>query len=46
MLSPDVKHLLTIEQAWAYKIVPEKLDTTGLHLYINEKQSIHDITRR
>jgi type IV pilus assembly protein PilB len=43
MLSPDVKHLLTIEQAWAYKIVPEKLDTIGLHLYIDEKQSINDI---
>ena len=43
MLPPDVKHLLTIEQAWTYKIVPEKLDTTGLHLFIDEKQSTSDI---
>jgi general secretion pathway protein E/type IV pilus assembly protein PilB len=40
VLQPDVKHLLTIEQAWAYKIVPEKIDAQGLHLFIDEKQSL------
>jgi type IV pilus assembly protein PilB len=35
LLQPDIKHLLTIEQAWAYKIVPQKQDTSGLHLYID-----------
>lgn len=43
VLQPDVKHLLTIEQAWAYKIVPEKIDSTGLHLFIDDKQEIHSI---
>jgi type IV pilus assembly protein PilB len=43
VLQPDVKHLLTIEQAWTYKIVPEKLDAQGLHLFIDEKQSISSV---
>jgi type IV pilus assembly protein PilB len=42
-LSPDIKHLISIEQAWAYKIIPDKQDTIGLHLNIDEKQSIEDI---
>jgi type IV pilus assembly protein PilB len=40
MLPPEIKHLLTIEQSWAYKVVPEKNDTTGLHLFIDENQPI------
>lgn len=43
VLSPDVKHLLTIEQAWAYKIVPEKLGPEGLHLFIDEKQPLSSV---
>lgn len=42
-LSPDVKHLLTVDQAWAYKIVPEKQDQSGLHLFIDDKQAIEDV---
>jgi general secretion pathway protein E/type IV pilus assembly protein PilB len=43
VLQPDVKHLLTIEQAWAYKIVPEKLSQEGLHLFIDDKQSLSSV---
>ena len=43
ILSAEVKHLLTLEQAWAYKIVPEKIDSSGLHLFIDDKQAIQDI---
>lgn len=43
VLSPEVKHLLTIEQAWAYKIVPEKLSPEGLHLFIDEKQPLSSV---
>ncbi len=43
VLLPDIKHLLTIEQAWAYKIIPEKIDVEGLHLFIDEKQSVVSI---
>lgn len=43
VLSPDVKHLLTIEQAWAYRIVPEKLSPEGLHLFIDEKQALSSV---
>jgi type IV pilus assembly protein PilB len=43
VLSAEVKHLLTIEQAWTYKIVPQKLDASGLHLFIDEKQPINDV---
>jgi len=42
-LAPDIKHLISIEQAWAYKIIPDKQDTVGLHLSIDEKQSIEDV---
>ncbi len=42
-LAPDIKHLISIEQAWAYKIIPDKQDTVGLHLCIDEKQSIEDV---
>ncbi len=43
VLSPDVKHLLTIEQAWAYKIIPEKLSPEGLHLFIDAKQPLSSV---
>jgi type IV pilus assembly protein PilB len=43
VLLPDVKHLLTIEQAWAYKIVPEKISPEGLHLFIDDKQSLSSV---
>ena len=36
ILAPDIKHLITIEQAWAYKIVPIKLDGIMLHLEIDD----------
>lgn len=40
VLSPDVKHLLTIEQAWAYRMVPQQLDAGRLFLYIDERQQL------
>lgn len=40
ILPPDIKHLITIEQAWAYKIVPIKLDGQFLYLDIADTQSI------
>lgn len=43
IVAPDIKHLISIEQAWAYKIVPDKQDSLGLHLNIDEKQSIEDV---
>ena len=43
ILSAEVKHLLTLEQAWAYKIIPEKIDSFGLHLFIDEKQAIQEV---
>ncbi len=43
VLQPDIKHLITIEQAWAYKIVPEKLDNNILYLDIDEIQSVSSI---
>lgn len=42
-LSPDIKHLLTVDQAWAYKIVPEKYNSDGLYLLIDENKSSLDI---
>jgi general secretion pathway protein E/type IV pilus assembly protein PilB len=42
LLQPEVKHLLTIDQAWAYKIVPEKMDAKGLYLQIDEQQPLDD----
>jgi len=38
VLLPDVKHLLTIEQAWTYRIVPEKQAPEALYLYIDDQQ--------
>ena len=40
ILQPDIKHLISIEQAWAYKIVPVKLDGNMLHLDIDDIQSL------
>lgn len=38
-LQPEIKHLITVEQAWAYKIVPVKEEDHVLHLNIDETQS-------
>jgi type IV pilus assembly protein PilB len=43
VLQPEVKHLLTIEQAWTYKIIPERLDGTALYLFIDDQQSLGEI---
>lgn len=43
IVAPDIKHLISIEQAWAYKIIPEKQDALGLHLHIDERQAIDSI---
>ena len=43
VLPPDVKHLLSIEQAWAYKIVPERSGPEGLHLFIDDRQPLGDV---
>jgi type IV pilus assembly protein PilB len=39
-LQPEIKHLITVEQAWAYKIVPVKEENHVLHLNIDETQSL------
>ena len=43
LLSPDVKHLLTIDQAWTYKIIPEQIVENIFYLFIDEQQLIEDI---
>src|ERR1700741_5462052 len=42
-LATDIKHLITIEQAWAYRVIPDKQDSVGLHLNIDETVSGSDI---
>lgn len=42
-LSPEIKHLITIEQAWAYKIVPDKQDGNTLYLNIDQTLSVDDV---
>ena len=42
-LSPDIKHLITIEQAWAYRIIPTKTDGDMLYLDIDSNQHIEEI---
>lgn len=43
ILQPDIKHLISIEQAWAYKIVPVKLDGHVLYLDIDDTQSLSSV---
>jgi hypothetical protein len=43
LLAPDVKHLLTIDQAWTYKIIPEQIVENIFYLFIDEQQLIEDI---
>lgn len=43
ILQPEIKHLISIEQAWAYKIVPVKLDGNMLHLDIDDTQSVSSV---
>lgn len=38
ILHPEVKHLITVEQAWAYKIVPVKDENNLMLLEIDETQ--------
>ena len=33
---PELKHLITVEQAWTYKIIPEKQEGNVLYLFIEE----------
>lgn len=42
-LTPEIKHLISIEQAWAYKIIPEKADAQVLYLDIDESKEISSI---
>jgi type IV pilus assembly protein PilB len=42
VLPPEIKHLITIEQAWAYKIVPQQLHENTLHVLIDDGQPIAD----
>lgn len=42
-LTPEIKHLISIEQAWAYKIIPEKADSQVLYLDIDESKEISSI---
>lgn len=42
-LTPEIKHLISIEQAWAYKIIPEKADAQVLYLDIEENKEISGI---
>lgn len=44
VLQPDIKHLITIDQAWAYKIVPEKQEHNILYLNIDEAQQVSAIS--
>src|ERR1700752_2570075 len=39
-LTPEIKHLISIEQAWAYKIIPEKTDDRILYLFIDETKEV------
>jgi len=43
LLAPDVKYLLTIDQAWTYKIIPEQIVENIFYLFIDEQQLIEDI---
>lgn len=37
----DIKHRISIEQAWGYKIIPQKIDSDELFLFIDENNH-HD----
>lgn len=39
IIAPEIKHLISIDQAWAYKIVPTKLEGNSLYLNIDNSQS-------
>lgn len=43
LLNPEIKHYLTVEQAWTYKIVPLKAENSVLFLEIDHLQSIKEI---
>ncbi len=43
IIAPEIKHLISIDQAWAYKIVPSKLDGITLYLDIDNNQSASSI---
>lgn len=38
ILQPDIKHFISVEQAWTYKIIPQSIDSEGLHLIIDENK--------
>lgn len=35
-LHPEIKHLISIEQAWTYKVIPHKEEAGHLHLQMDE----------
>lgn len=39
ILSPDIKHLISIEQAWTYRIIPHKINNTNLYVLFDETQN-------
>jgi len=42
-IESDIKHLISINQAWGYKIVPRKIENGVLHLFIDESNNQIDI---